>query len=169
MSAAKICTAYRKKPAEAEPKTPTPAAPMINAGPELLQKTMSRDASSRLTSPCALSRAMYAAPKGYPPVTPIMNAETPWPDMPSRAPSGASAFDMSFDAPSSFKRLAAMKNGNSDGMIICAHIISPAFTASAAAFGKTSSAANMPNDAKIYRAFFILSTPCPCIKLCFAA
>ena len=30
-------------------------------------------------------------------------------------------------------------------------------------------AANMPNDAKIYRAFFILSTPCPCIKLCFAA
>ena len=164
-----ICTAYKKKPTAAEENTPIPAAPTINAGPELLQKTSRRDASSRLISPCDLSRAVYAAPSGYPPVTPIIKADTPCPDIPSLAPNGASAFEMSFDAPSSFKRFVAMKNGNREGIITCPHIMRPSFTASAAALGKMRSAANMPRDAKIYSSFFNISAPCPCIKLCLPA
>ena len=56
--AARMCTAYRKKPTAVDLNIPIPAAPIINAGPELLQKISRREASSELMSCCRLSPAM---------------------------------------------------------------------------------------------------------------
>ena len=57
-TAAIICTAYRKKPIAEEEKTPIPAAPIMNDGPELLQNMSSLSASVFETSPFSLSEAM---------------------------------------------------------------------------------------------------------------
>ena len=166
-SAESICTAYKKKPTAAEENTPIPAAPTINAGPELLQKTSRRDASSRLISPCDLSRAVYAAPSGYPPVTPIIKADTPCPDIPSLAPNGASAFEMSFDAPSSFKRFVAMKNGNREGTSTCAHSRSPSRAACVVTSGIISSAAaHVSSGSARQKARIVFFMPSPHWNLC---
>ena len=55
---------YKYSPARGEAKTPAPTAPMMNAGPELLQKPISRSASSADTLPARRMSAMYAAPSG---------------------------------------------------------------------------------------------------------
>ncbi len=64
VTAARAWQRYSTAPALTLPNTPTPAAPIRNAGPELLQKPSSRAHSRRVITPRSASEAAVAAPSG---------------------------------------------------------------------------------------------------------
>lgn len=115
---------------------------MINEGPELLQNISSLSASLFEMSPFLQSDAMYAAPIGYPAVTPMINAVPPLPEtLKSPRLKGANALPSHCASPSSLMSFVATKNGNSEGIIRLAHNLSPSRAEAAAVSGKTISAA----------------------------
>ena len=98
-------------------------------------------ACSRVSAPLRRSRATASAPSGYPPVTPSSSADAPAPPMPkSLCVTGESSRPSSPGSPSCCSSDESIKNGSSDGTIICAQRLSPARALSSAACEQTSSA-----------------------------
>ena len=117
VSAAEIWIISNAAPAFPDEKTPLPIAPRMNAGPQLLQKTRARSASSFVHSLREYASAHVIAPTGYPPISPSARAGARDADIPN---SGFVIFFRYFSqkAPmsSKIKRLDTMKKGNKDGI-----------------------------------------------------
>jgi len=133
ISAEVICIMYKKTPVLTEEKNPAPTTPIINDGPQLLQKASARSASCFVHFLSVYKSDIILAPIGYPPINPKASAEEkvsfnvktfliiPW-LFPVLFFNFISNFEMNI-------------NGNKQGIIVCPQRESETFTDSAVSFG----------------------------------